>query len=115
MNSDLISLSALRKEIKLQKSYGGMIQQRDYGTGFVISLSILEGKLADFPTVDAEPVRHGRWEKSGIPGYVGCNQCDNAYISSDWLDDGKWKFCPNCGAKMDMDGGTENDKAASEE
>lgn len=55
MNGDLISREALRKEIRLQKSYAGTIQQRDYGIGFVVSLSILEGKLADLPTVDAVP------------------------------------------------------------
>lgn len=49
-------------------------------------------------TVDAEPVRHGRWIASRdefcacsickYPVYVGWNQTN---------------YCPNCGAKMDLE------------
>lgn len=44
------------------------------------------------PTVDAEPVRHGHWEWDG--DYI-CSNCGERGHRN------KWKYCPNCGAKMD--------------
>jgi hypothetical protein len=58
------------------------------------------------PTVDAVEVVHGRWEKAHITGYLKCNSCKDAFIYEEWLESGKWNYCPNCGAKMD--GGTDN-------
>lgn len=60
---------------------------------------------ADFvksiPTVDAVEVVRGRWEKSEYNGFVRCDKCKDVYIDESWLTDGKWNYCPNCGAKMD--------------
>ena len=64
------------------------------------------------PTVDAVPVRHGRWiriySRPGVFKYLGwtCDQCGqrtgNEYAPQ-W-----YKFCHNCGALMDgKDGGDE--------
>lgn len=63
------------------------------------------------PTIEAKPVRHGRW----IDGYcecekmncVYCSECGHAaYWDTDYGQQ-RFKFCQNCGAKMD--GGAEND------
>ena len=53
------------------------------------------------PTVDAEPVRHGVWTGKPIGGYstVRCSVCGHAFF----YNNGKWKYCPNCGAKMDKE------------
>ena len=63
----------------------------------------LNDKINKLPAVDAEPVKHGRWKetKNGFR----CSQCKRepglhptrrgAFLS---------KFCPNCGAKMDLEG-----------
>lgn len=61
--------------------------------------------LDDAPTVDAVPVVHGRWirvySRPGVFKYLGwtCDQCGqrtgNEYAPQ-W-----YKFCPNCGARMD--------------
>ena len=57
------------------------------------------------PAVDAVEVVHGRWEEySRMPGYLQCSKCHDAHIWFAWLKDGKWNYCPNCGAKMDGDG-----------
>ena len=57
--------------------------------------------LAECPTVDAEPVRHGEWETSSErPDCLICSLCDCAFDM--WLHEKKdFKYCPNCGAKMD--------------
>ena len=56
-------------------------------------------------TVDAEPVRHGRWIKQG--GHYYCSFCNAqnfyAYLyNSDTREyEQQDNYCPNCGAKMD--------------
>ena len=48
-------------------------------------------------------VVHGKWEKAEYNGFLRCDQCKDVYINEEWLEDGKWNYCPNCGAKMDGD------------
>ena len=51
------------------------------------------------PTVDAVPVKHGHWIGKPLAGYstVKCSACGSAFVENN----GKWKYCPDCGAKMD--------------
>ena len=60
--------------------------------------------LNEAPTVDAVPVVHGRWKKHDATGYVGCSNCWDVFVDEEWLTEGRWNYCPNCGAKMDGDG-----------
>ena len=48
------------------------------------------------PTADVVEVRHGEWKKlyDKAPRYV-CTACNHLYNNREY------KFCPNCGAKMD--------------
>ena len=49
------------------------------------------------PAADVEPVRHGWWVD--IWGNYTCSECE--YM---WEDSGyKTPFCPECGAKMDLE------------
>lgn len=54
------------------------------------------------PTIEAEPVRRGRWETDTIHSnwtdctVRTCTACGGKFETSD-----KWKYCPNCGAKME--------------
>lgn len=61
------------------------------------------GMIYETPTADVAPVRHGRWENYDGMGYLVCSECRDVYIDEDWLKDGKWNYCPNCGARMDGD------------
>ena len=71
-------------------------------------------KLDDIPTIEAEPVKHGRWiamsDADGV--YWACSECgeDIPRISHynpqfdlfprlESID--KTNYCPNCGAKME--------------
>jgi hypothetical protein len=47
------------------------------------------------PTIDAEPVRHGKWIE--YPTADGMNQCSVCGV----LRFGESNYCPNCGARMD--------------
>lgn len=94
MNNDLISRSALLdamcKTCTMQevceKSYN---ETRDF--------------IQSIPAVDAEPVRHGRWENIGyITTAYGsidtgcCSECGAVDVPIEPYDD----YCPHCGAMM---------------
>lgn len=50
--------------------------------------------------VDAVPVVHGRWVfgTANHREYMKCSECLHSYKP-----DGTFCYCPNCGAKMDME------------
>lgn len=48
-------------------------------------------------------VKHGRWERAEYHGFLRCSECKDVYIDDTWVADGKWNYCPDCGAKMDGD------------
>lgn len=53
------------------------------------------------PTIEAEPVRHGRWiERPNTKGQVYCSECGTLEKITD--NNFKSRRCPNCGAKMDL-------------
>lgn len=66
------------------------------------------------PTVEAQPVRHGRWIYDvnamdwGIGGFR-CSECDavNKNLPSDNNIHVSWfvgsNYCPDCGSKMDLE------------
>ena len=51
------------------------------------------------PAVDVAPVRHGRWRVDGV--YVVCSVCNRLTLSPIVKQIPTFKYCPNCGAKMD--------------
>lgn len=61
-------------------------------------------QLKKAPTIEAEPVRHGRWERTSV--LVGCMKWEYFYECTACGRSGenyKTHYCPNCGAKMDGD------------
>ena len=59
--------------------------------------------IESIPTVDAEPVRHGKWRdyqmhQLGFPAHIymmrQCSVCEHAV-------ENRTPYCPWCGAKMD--------------
>lgn len=85
----------------------------DSGVNGAITGAWLEAKNA--PAVDAVPVVHGRWKQVLEElGWVDCphivhrNTCSICgYVKRTELNKTvKWRYCPNCGAKMD--GGEED-------
>ena len=68
------------------------------------------------PTADVVEVKHGEWLKTEEPlGYrdvdcIECSACHDSWVIDEDFDfeDHKqyWKYCPNCGAKMDGRGGS---------
>ena len=58
----------------------------------------LYGIIKNAPTVDAEPVVHGRWERC-FNLKPSCSVCGEYHLYS-WSDHKNCNYCPNCGAKM---------------
>ena len=89
----LIDADALEQIIteKFKEHYGDTVYQfiHDFFR-FVIR------QIRRMPTIEAEPVKHGRW--IDVREYCGdfmCSNCDALYGTN------KFNYCPNCGATMD--------------
>lgn len=70
----------------------------DDGTIGGYNAVVPSSEIKNAPTVDAEPVRHGKWilwrDLNGIKR-CKCSECIVSYGNMDT------PYCPNCGAKMD--------------
>lgn len=67
--------------------------------GLSVPIAVVQQNIKDATTIDAEPVRHGRWiDAREYCGDYMCSNCEALYGTN------KFNYCPNCGAKMD--GGT---------
>jgi hypothetical protein len=56
-------------------------------------------------TVEAEPVRHGRWllkphEHAPAKEFI-CSECGNVSEHKYYSESGYYSYCKDCGAKMD--------------
>ena len=82
-----------------------MLYKEDWlkGTG-VEKQGVWKEDIDSMPTIDVEPVRHGKWIDEGryadfFPHHAWrCSECGKYVIEIDvpW-----YKFCPECGARMD--------------
>jgi len=60
--------------------------------------------IKTFPAADVAPVRHGRWVDRIVDENEVIQPWMKRYYCSECLEGGNqswFKFCPNCGAKMD--------------
>ena len=78
-------------------------------------LFVAWSEIVKAPTIEAEPVRHGRWEECDWVEYDGhgecvhhpnegcvCTNCRNAF-KKEFVLNPRVNFCPHCGAKMDLE------------
>jgi len=64
-----------------------------FGSLVMAGLNYAIKAINESPTVAAVPVVHARWEKH-TNASVQCSSCEGFVLM-------RYKFCPNCGAKMD--------------
>ena len=84
-----------------QKEYEERLEMCDY-CGDTVAWNI-GGQIKKLPAADVAPVVHGRWIDNGSNGYKWafiCSKC--GYIDGYPFDD-RYNFCPNCGAKMNLE------------
>lgn len=68
---------------------------------------IKEMVVDEIPTADVAPVVHGKWVDSpNITECVVCSNCMSDNLSAQVIAPAPphYKYCPNCGAKMDLKG-----------
>lgn len=70
------------------------------------SISSLTDAINQTPAADVEPVRHGRWVDYMVRDWR-CSECGQKIIKVRNVDgycyNDKPNYCPNCGAKMDLE------------
>ena len=64
--------------------------------GLSVPIAVVQQNIKDATTIDAEPVRHGRWERTA-DGAALCTACKRKMNPSQY----GYAFCSLCGAKMD--------------
>ena len=78
--------------------------ETEYQEGYFDGFSDGIAEVEEAPTIEAEPVKHGRWIKpTKINGrsfnIVHCSVCVGVPCGVDE----NTRYCPNCGAKMDLE------------
>jgi len=60
--------------------------------------------LDQLPSADVEVVKHGRWER--LPDNEEWAYCSQCHCCWEWeiINNCNVRYCPNCGAKMDLEG-----------
>ena len=97
----LIDADALNKAlndrvdaINENRRKGATLPNIAWFSGMACAESIVEAQ----PTVDAVPVRHGKWIKIHPQDIYECSECHQNVMTSDIE---CYKFCHHCGARMD--------------
>ena len=99
---EYIEREAISEEIR--KYYYKNPPNFSYGEGFDRGLDRAQRAILDAPAADVAPVRHGRWEKKS--GLYSCSECGVTCpydVQADAIEYWSCNYCPNCGAKMDVD------------
>ena len=65
-----------------------------------VCCAIMDGKVKE--AADVAPVRHGRWLDA--EDYMFCSKCGKQWNYCD-NDTHEFSYCPNCGARMDLEVG----------
>jgi len=68
-----------------------------------VKAAVMEEDIDNAPTIDAEPVRHGKWVVcdeiiAGI--YHTVSECSECGFTTDKMFREEMPYCPNCGADM---------------
>jgi len=80
---------------------GRIITPRANGKDLITEL------IDSMPTIDAEPVRHGKWIRQTdtrfgemLNDILICSECNVAFSTVKMI---RRSYCPNCGARMDKE------------
>lgn len=63
-------------------------------------------RLLSIPSADVAPIRHGRWKPFDLTygrSVYYCTACNNSAVVPTAIAEPTYNYCPNCGAKMEVD------------
>lgn len=90
-----------------------------YRLDTVDTASDMCGLIDSLPAAEVEPVRHGEWTKTEDDWYslttITCSECHEEWCFETEEDVSllNYRYCPNCGAKMDGAGSARGRKNTS--
>ena len=127
----LIDANALKQKILEERNkipltvpaaYYEIVREKDnqHGNAMRGGIRIALRCMENTPTIEAEPVRHGKWMKHDL-GETYCSKCHSRipfihrfdaypdccmdYEDMQWDEEiDRTPYCPRCGAKMDLEG-----------
>lgn len=71
---------------------------------YVYDTNAVLDSIDEQPTIEAEPVRHGKWEEGAFENSKRCSVCQKyatkVHCHSEPIFD--YERCPYCGAKLDL-------------
>ena len=87
---------------KLEKEIDDAIKEAHDDFNYVAAqlLEIIKQVVKKQPTIEAEPVRHGRWEYRHADDWMFCTAC-GADAEGNYDEPLETDYCPHCGARMD--------------
>ena len=92
----------MQRPIDADALYMELVKMKDFGE---LTAKKAIRVVEKAPTIEAEPVRHGKWVKADSQQYFRkhypyftCSECGYRKDSQK-----KWDYCPNCGARMDKE------------
>lgn len=94
---------SLREKIERYKIESGFVSATPEERAMFAESLIDTLKSLDIPTIDTVPVVHGRWEHTHTSSsyYSECWKCSVCgFEDTEGYD---FRFCPTCGAKMDLE------------
>lgn len=101
MADEYISREAVLKAFKLIAKN----PNKDYQRGMQDTIDCLVPEvIADIPTADVQPVKHGKWEKK--KGYLVCSNCGMTVDTIGYTYEEQeevFRYCSCCGYRMDGD------------
>lgn len=92
----LVDIDALDRAM-YHKSFEVYDGRTMWNSGLWIRYKIYEEASREAPTIEAVPVRHGKWLpylKEGLR--YKCSECGSRFSLA-------YMYCPHCGAKMDSE------------
>lgn len=93
------------RTVELLRSLGNREYRKEKGT---IQDAIKMISYPEYtPAADVAPVVHGRWVHTKAPFMNECEDCSVCGYRTVWGH--RYNYCPNCGAKMNIKDGGDND------
>ena len=89
------------KREEIRRAYEKLARSYMHGEPYIADWRFDE-MIEELPISDVIPVRHGRWE-NGNPICPVCGGYKFKDLDADIWCDWQPAFCPNCGAKMDLE------------
>ena len=102
--ADYICREAIIDDLEKEIEAGNVALDEDVWVNKGLRIAIRD--IKDIKTADVQPVRHGLWKyykNNGIINTYICTNCQGKVEMAIDVEPSKFKYCPNCGARMNGD------------